>query len=117
MLAVGLIAQLILFGGTTAMMVQAWWEKDAYNHGFFIVPISVFILWRARHRLVAMAPDPTLWGVAVMAIAAVGWLLGNVAGVLVVEQLSFVLKLQALVLAVVGWRSQAFWVSSQPRRP
>lgn len=103
-LAVGLIGLTLLFDGTSTQIAQVWWRNDAYNHGLFILPISLFLIWRLRHKLSRIAPKPTVWGVAAMAIAAVGWLLGNVAGVLVVEQFSFVLMLQALVLSVVGWQ-------------
>jgi exosortase A len=103
-LAIGLIAQLTLFNATAASIVLAWWEKDAFNHGFFIIPISLFLMWRARHRLAQISPKPTVWGVGAMASAVFGWLLGKIAGVVFVEQLSFVLMLLALILSVVGWR-------------
>lgn len=103
-LAFGLVALIVLFGGTATQIAQVWWGNDAYNHGIFIVPISIFLVWRSRHRLSRISPKPSYLGVAVMAIAAIGWLLGNVAGVLVVEQFSFALMLQAFVLSVVGWK-------------
>lgn len=103
-LAIGLIGLLSLFNGTAAGIVQAWWDKDAYGHSFFIVPITIFLIWRLRHRLGRITPRPTVWGVGAIAIAAFGWLLGNVAGVLVVEQMALALMVQALILSVVGWR-------------
>ena len=103
-ITIGSMAHLVLFSGTAAMILQAWWEKDAHNYGFLIVPVSIYLLWRRRHVLARMAPEPTLWGLGIVAVAAFVWLLGNVAGVLVVEQFAFVLMLQAFLLGVVGWR-------------
>ncbi len=85
-IAVGSMADFVLFSGTAAMILQAWWEKDAHSYGFLIVPVSIYLLWRRRHVLARMAPEPTLWGLGIVAVAAFVWLLGNVAGVLVVEQ-------------------------------
>ncbi len=103
-LTVGLMAHLALFSGTAAMILQAWWEKDEFNHGFLIVPVSIYLLWQRRRVLARMAPEPTLWGLGIVAVAAYGWLLGNVAGVLVVEQFALVLMLQAFLFGVAGWR-------------
>lgn len=103
-LGLGLIGLLLLFGETATGIAQVWWKNDAYGHGLFIVPITLFLIWRSRHRLGTMTPSPTVWGIAALAIAAFTWLLGNVAGIVVVEQFSLVLMLQALILSVVGWR-------------
>jgi exosortase A len=103
-LGVGFVALFVLFSSTATQIAQTWWGNDAYNHGLFILPISLFLVWRLRHKLARIAPQPTIWGVGAMAAAAFGWLFGNVAGVLVVEQFSLVFMLQAFILSVVGWR-------------
>ena len=104
LLAVGVAAHLTLFSGTAEMILLNWWENGTYNHGFLIIPISIYLVWRRRNVLKHMTPKPCLWGLGFVAAAAFGWLLGNVAGVLVIEQLALILMLQAFILTVVGWR-------------
>lgn len=103
-LAIGLIVLIGIFRGTSFVIVNTWWTNDAFNHGFFIVPISVYLIWRARHSLARLRPEPTMWGIAAIAAASFAWLLGDVAAVLIVEQLAFVGIIQGFVLSVVGWR-------------
>ena len=39
-------------------MVNSWLHCDYYSHGFLILPISGFIIWRRRHELSERAPFP-----------------------------------------------------------
>ena len=99
----GIACLISLFIDTAASMVQTWQASSSFGHGFLIVPISLFLVWRMRDRLSQIAPKASVWGLAVMPVAAAAWLLGDTAGALVIQQLALILMLQAMVLAVLGW--------------
>lgn len=107
--ALGLLAILIgvwalAFYDAIASMVTVWWRSETFAHGFIILPITLFLLWRMRERLQDYLPTPTLLPLPLIALAGFAWLLAHFAAVDVVQQLAAVATLQLLILAVVGWR-------------
>jgi exosortase A len=95
---------LALYWDTASSMAQIWWRSETFAHGLLVVPIFIWLVWRKRAALAAMAPQPCAWGLAALAICLAGWLAADVAGVQVVRQLSFIATIPALTIAVLGWR-------------
>lgn len=101
-LAVGLVAVGALFWSTAAQMADIYYGSDTFNHGFLIFPICGYLIWLKREALANLAPRPSGWGLAVIAVAGLGWLLGYVGSVALVQQFTLVLILQGLFLAIFG---------------
>lgn len=95
----------LIFSDTVAGMIRIWSNSDAFGHGFLIAPISAFLLWHSRDRLANVSPRPCFWGLTVLAVALFAWLLGRLAGFLVLENFAFVAVIQSLFLIVLGWRA------------
>ncbi|ROR34743.1 exosortase A [Inmirania thermothiophila] len=100
--AAALLALALLYAGTVASMAAIWWRSDTFAHGFVILPISLYLVWRRRRHLAAMAPRGEPRALAVLAVLALVWLVARVGGVLVAEQLAFVAMIPAAVTAVLG---------------
>ncbi|MBC7950477.1 MAG: exosortase [Rhodospirillaceae bacterium] len=88
--------------GTASGIVHLWSVSSAYNHGFLILPLALWLIWDSRGRLQGIAPLPSLWGVAAMAGFAVLWLLAYLAGIAEGTHFALVGMIQSAVLAVVG---------------
>ncbi len=99
---VTILAILALFYDTGATMVRTWINDQTFTHGFLIPPIFGYLVWRRRDVLAASAPRVEPWGLAFVALAAFGWLLGALAGVQAVEQLALVALIQASVFTILG---------------
>jgi len=93
---------LLLFHETTAGIVRTWTNSVTYNHGFMIVPITLFLLWMRRHTLAAciVRPDPV--ALIFLLGAAFVWLLGEMVDVNVVREFALVTMLIALVWFITG---------------
>lgn len=100
--ALALSALTGLFWPTVQTMVHTWGTVTTYNHGFVIVPISGYLIWRQRASLAAIGPRPQPLGLLLIAGAAFAWLLGEFAGVTVLTQLAWIAMVQALVLSLYG---------------
>ena len=50
-----------VFWSTVDTMVQTWLANETYSHGFLILPISLWLAWRRRDRLAAIAPQSAPW--------------------------------------------------------
>ena len=95
----------LIFSDTVSGMVRIWSNSDAFGHGFLIAPISAFLLWHGRDRLANISPRPCFWGLTMTAVALFAWLLGRLAGFLVLENFAFVAVIQSLFLTLLGWRA------------
>lgn len=103
-LTAGWIVLLALFWEAAAAAVQTWSTSSSYNHAFLILPVCVYLVWLRLPRLASLAPRPSYLGLALMVLAGIGWLLGDITGLMVIKQLALVGMIQALVLTVMGWR-------------
>jgi len=108
-LLVLLLALLLLtFQETYRAIVEIWSRSETFAHGFLIAPISLFLIWRMRADLALLTPTPSLLGAPLLALLGFGWLLGEIAAVGVIQQLTVVAAVPALVIGVLGpqvaWR-------------
>ena len=85
-----------------------WYSDAAYSHGYLIVPIVGWLIWRKRTEL-ASAEFARSWaGVAILTLCVCAWVVARGTGVLVLEQLAVVAMIPALVLALLG--RQVAWI-------
>ena len=95
---------LLAYFGTTASTVAIWERSETFTHGYFIFPISAYLIWRNRHHIAQVTPTPDMRGMVLLALLGLGWLAAEQARVLVVQQLALVAMIPALVITVLGWR-------------
>ncbi|MEH3086155.1 MAG: exosortase A [Xylophilus ampelinus] len=93
----------LLYRGTAVAMASIWWRSDTFTHGFLILPIVLWLVWRQRAALAALPVRGSALGLALMAGATLLWLLGDLAAVNIATQLAFVALLALAVPAVLGW--------------
>jgi len=87
---------------TFMSMVDIWDRSETYAHGFVILPIALWLLWRDRLRLAAVPVAGDARAFLVIVPLALGWLAARLGGVLVVEQYAFVALWIAAVWLVLG---------------
>ena len=83
-------------------MVQIWWRSETFTHGFLVLPIVLWLIWRARDRVKLIAPRPAVGMFFIVALVALGWLMADLAGVNSVAQLAFVALLALTVPTLLG---------------
>jgi exosortase A len=96
------LALILVYAGTYWSMVSIWWRSDTFAHGFFILPISLYLVWTEKEELRELKPMPDWKGIVAVAALGFGWLLARLANVLVVEQYLAVASLVAVLYAVLG---------------
>lgn len=95
----------LLLAPTGAQMVGIWERSETYAHGYVVLPIALWLVWRKRHLLMA-APAAPDWRVLIFALgAAILWLLARLMSVNVVEQYAFVGLLICAVWLLLGNRA------------
>jgi len=103
-LLVLLATVLLLYRDTFWGMAQIWLRSETFTHGLFVLPISLWLIWRSRATLQPLQPStaPSVL-IAMVAVVAV-WLLGELVSVNAVTQLGAVALLVLSVFLVLGWR-------------
>ncbi len=94
---------LLLFRETALAMVDIWERSDTYAHGFVVPPITLWLIWRIRSRLIVLAPRYSFLAVLLFAGVGFAWLVGEVAAVNALSQFALVAMLIVAVPAVLGW--------------
>lgn len=94
----------ILYGDTALSMVAVWMKNDTYAHGFIVLPISLWLVWRKRDHLASLSPSPWYPGLFFLTIFGFIWLLGQLAEVNVVPQFCLIFMVVFSVISVLGWR-------------
>ena len=102
-LLLALAAVVLLYHATFWSMLELWSRSQTFAHGFLIVPISCWLVWRQRARLAALPPRPSWQGLLLLGALGLAWLLADAANVPVVEQYAATAMLPACVLAILGW--------------
>lgn len=104
-LGIGLAAILLLYRPTVGAMVEIWWRSETFTHGFLVAPISLWLIWRRRARIMAAPPRASSLGAALLACAGFAWLLADLASVNSPSQFALVAMLIGYTWAILGGRA------------
>lgn len=102
-MAASLAAVGILFFETFAEMVAAWDRASAYKHCYLIAPISIYLIWDQKDRLAGLMPRAGFWGLPVILIFGLAWLVADIANIEEARQFAVVGILQGVFLTILGW--------------
>ena len=100
--AIGFVVLCALYFETVLDLWEGWGRTGTFAHGYFIFPISAWLVWRLRDRLAVVAPKAQPLALLPLAGCGLLWLAGHSAGVHATEQYAFVAMFPCLVWAVFG---------------
>jgi exosortase len=83
-------------------LAATWYGSDDYSHGFFIIPIVLYIAWQKRAILEKTLVRSSPWGLIVIIFAPLLYLLGRLGQIATVSSFSMVLVLAGVVLYLWG---------------
>lgn len=104
MLAGLLLVLLVAQHASYASMLAVWQRSQTFAHGFIILPVSLWLLWRQRAELARLPRRPSASALPVLAGLCLLWLLAALANVSALLQYCAVLMIPAVVAASLGWR-------------
>ncbi|HYD60388.1 MAG TPA: exosortase A [Noviherbaspirillum sp.] len=102
LVAVTLLAACAIYVETARSIVAIWNSSETFAHGYIILPISLWLIWRRREVLAQIPLQPFWPALLLLAACGFGWLLAELGEVQVVRQYAFVAMLPLTVLAVTG---------------
>ncbi len=75
------------------------------SHGFFVLPVVGYVVWRRRAELLAVKPVQNWWGFAIAVLGAAQMLLGTLAAQVFIARTAFLESLIGGVLFLGGTRA------------
>lgn len=93
---------LAMFYETARSLYQVWLGTPTFNHGFFIAPMSIYLVWIRRHTLVGVPVRLEPLAIPLVVIAGLIWLVGYAGDVQLFQHIGFVGILIALGGGVFG---------------
>jgi exosortase len=91
-----------LFYSTLLGLVRAWSGNENYNHGFLIVPISLYLAWARRVDILNREPRPSRLAIPVLLVWAGLFIIGVGAEISTFERISVVVFLLGCTLTLAG---------------
>lgn len=104
LLALAMLAPFALYWDTIASMVSTWNSSETFAHGYAILPISLWLIWRRRDQFGQIPVRPYAPALLLLAGFGAAWLAGRMGGVQVVMQYAFVAMIPLAALALLGPR-------------
>jgi exosortase A len=101
-LAIVWMVLILLLEPAGSSMVAVWDSSETYTHGYVIMPIVLWLIWRDRHAVLATPARPDPWALIPALMASLLWLGGRVVGAQVAEHYALVLLLIISVWALFG---------------
>lgn len=104
LLGLAMLAPFLLYFGTASSMVSIWNSSETFAHGYVILPISLWLIWRRRENFALIPTRPWPPALVLLAMLGAGWLAARMGDVQVVMQYAFVAMFPVLAVALFGPR-------------
>jgi exosortase A len=99
-----LILLIVAYRETILSIVNVWSHSNTYMHGFLIVPITIWLIWRKRDRLYRTQVAQQPYVIALLLLAVIVWISGNLVDVQIVMHLALITMIPLLVWLFLGRR-------------
>jgi exosortase len=98
-----LIGLLILFYLPALIdLVSDWYQDPNYSHGFLVPLISAFLIWKKRKELAEIPNRSSGWGIFLIAVGMILFILGNGATEYFTVRFSLVVTIFGIALYLFG---------------
>jgi len=83
-------------------MARIWTVNETFTHGFLVLPLVIWLIWQKRSQLALIKLNPEPWAFLLLAPFLIGWFVGSVVGVEIVQQFCMVTIISISVWIVAG---------------
>ena len=98
-----LITFVLVFLPVWGWLINIWSNSDDYSHGFFILPISLYIIWMKKDELADIETNPSLIGLALMIISLLLYILGQYGSILTLSPITMIFFIISCIVYLYGF--------------
>ena len=103
LIAILMASFILAFFPVWKRLVLTWYSSDDYSHGFFIIPLCFYIIWRKKEVLAEIPIRSSLWGLALFIFSLLLYLFAHLAEIMTLTSFSMVLLLAGVVIYFYGF--------------
>src|SRR5215470_8115889 len=92
-----------LYGPTLLRLIVQWWQDPNFSHGFLVPAFSAFLVWQRRTTLAQLSLRPSWTGAAILTLALVTLIIGQMGAELFLARFSLLLLLAGIIVLFLGW--------------
>ena len=85
-------------------LVRDWYTDDNYSHGFLIIPISLWLVWRKREILRTIPLESSKWGIPIILVSLIIFILGTAGMEYFTARVSLISLMFGVTLYLAGAR-------------
>ena len=93
---------LLLYAATFKDLFQTWSTEEDYSHGFLIIPVSLYLVWRRKDELLKQPFHPNKWGIPILAVWAALYFLGYAGDISTFVTYSMIVLILGTVITIAG---------------
>jgi len=95
---------ILLFSPVILKLITIWSTNADYSHGFLVIPISVFMLWKKRQKIFILSAKPSWIGLPILIAGLICYLLSFFTNFNTLIYFSMLLIIFSLLLFLIGWQ-------------
>lgn len=101
-----LLAIFVLYRNTVLYLASVWnqWRIGEYAHGYLVLAISLYLIYKKRKVLVRLEPCPSIIALPAIAIMALLWLAATLVDVQSLQVVALLLLILAVIWSALGPR-------------
>ena len=92
------------FWDVAAKLLTDWGRDENYSHGFLMVPLAAYVVWRERARLLSIPSRPSAWGLFIVAGSLLTLGAGRLGAELFLTRIALIGTLAGIVVFLWGFR-------------
>ena len=84
-------------------LIHAWDNSEDYSHGFFIVPIALYLIWTKKDRLAQIPVRGSLWGLVLVIFALLLFLFSHFAEIITLRSIAIIPLVSGMIVYLFGF--------------
>ncbi|MBU0464887.1 MAG: archaeosortase/exosortase family protein [Proteobacteria bacterium] len=95
---------LIVFSPVLKGLINAWTNSEDYSHGFFIIPISIYLIWMKKDRIIEIPKNNQRIGFFVFLFGLLTFIVASYAYITTLASMAMLITLYGAILYLYGFR-------------
>lgn len=104
LLGFSIFLYILLYYPVWKNLFVTWYNSEDYSHGFFIIPISAYIVWKKKNDIKNINSKPSWLGLILVLFSLILYLFSYVAEISTMASLSPILVLTGAIIYFYGFR-------------